>query len=222
MPAALKAQIREGRGKGANRRLRSEKKLPAVLYGKDSNMSLALNPKELKKIVDEQGINTLLDLNIEGDTQTNRVVILKDHQEHPLKEGWVHADFYEIDMTKEIKVQVPILLEGHSPAEKMGGLVEHSLHELELRCLPANIPHEIKVDMTQVKMDQVVHVSDLLIPENVEVINDSGDVVVSVHEVKVQEEAAPVEGEEGEGEVAAGAEPGKEADSAKTESKDES
>jgi len=134
----------------------------------------------------------------------------------------VHADFYEIDMSHEIKVNVPILLEGHSPAEKMGGLVEHSLHELELRCLPANIPHEIKVDMTQVQMDQVVHVSDLLMPDNVEVINDAGDVVVSVHELKVQEEPVAVEGEEIEGEIAEGAEPVKDADSKKTESKDES
>lgn len=222
MPAALKAEIREGRGKGANRRLRMEKKLPAVLYGKDSNLSLKMDPKELKKIIDEQGINTLLDLAIDGDSQAKRVVILKEHQEHPLKEGWVHADFYEIDMTHEIKVSVPILLEGRSPAEKMGGLVELALHELEMRCLPANIPHEIKVDMTQVQMDQVVHVSDLLIPDNVEVINDGGEVVVSVHEVKVKEEATPVEGEELEGAEAEGAVPAKVADSKKTESKDES
>ena len=222
MPAVLKAKIREGRGKGANRRLRLEGQLPAVLYSKDTNLSLTLNPKELKKIVEEQGINTLLDLSIDGDSQAKRLVILKEHQEHPIKEGWVHADFYEIDMNKEIKVHVPILLEGHSPAEKMGGLVELALHELEVRCLPTNIPHEIKVDMTQVEMDQVVHVSDLLIPDNVAVTGAPGMMVVSVHEVKIKEEAVPEEEELLEGEEAVAAEEGKEADSGKTESKDES
>ena len=87
MPAVLKAKIREGRGKGVNRRLRLEGQLPAVLYSKDTNLSLTLNPKELKKIVEEQGINTLLDLSIDGDSQAKRLVILKEHQEHPIKEG---------------------------------------------------------------------------------------------------------------------------------------
>ena len=117
---------------------------------------------------------------------------------------------------------MPILLDGHSPAEKMGGLVEQALHELEVRCLPTNIPHEFKVDLTQVEMDQVVHVSDLLIPDNVTVTGDPGMMVVSVHEVKIKEEAVPEEEELLEGEEAVAAEEGKEADSEKTESKDES
>ena len=217
MAIALSGKLRESRGKGASRQIRREGRLPAVLYGRENNVSLTVNPKELKKIVDEKGINTLMDLSIEGDTEKKRTVIVKDHQEHPLKDGWVHIDFYEIDMTAKIKVQVPILLEGHSPGEKLGGLVEHSLHELEVRCLPGQIPHDFKVDMAQVQLDQVVHVSDLVIPEGIEVITPAEEGVVSVHEVKAKAEPAPGEGL-GEGEIAEPALVTKKAEEADTKS----
>ena len=194
MAVALSGKIREGRGKGPNRRLRSEGLLPAVVYGGEANVSLTLNPKELKKLIEQVGINSLIELSIEGDSQKNRVVVIKDHQQHPIRDGWEHADFLEVDMKQEIKVDVPIILDGRSPGEKLGGMVEHALHTLALKCLPGNIPESITIDMTQVEMDQVVHVSDLVVPDNVEVLDNSGDAVVSVHEVKVKEEK--VEGEE--------------------------
>lgn len=204
MAVVLNGKIREGRGKGPSRRLRSQGLLPAVVYGGKSTVCLSLKPKELKKLLDKEGVNTLIELNIEGDTEKKRVVVLKDHDQHPIREGWVHADFLEVDMQQEIKVEVPIILEGRSPGEKLGGMVELNLHTLEVKCLPGNIPESIKVDMTQVLMDQVVHVSDLNIPENVEVIANPGESVVSVHEVKVKEaKAGEEEGLEGAAEGAA-------------------
>ena len=201
MSNALSGKIREGRGKGANRRLRGEGKLPAVLYGKDSTVALTIQPKELKKLLEEKGINALIELSIEGDSKDKRVVVLKDHQEHPIKEGWVHADFFEIDMKDKIKVNAPIILVGHSPGEKLGGIVEHSLHNLEIRCLPNEIPEKFEVNMEEVQLDQVIHVSDLKIPENIEVLANMEEVIVSVHEVKTKEEkpeGEEVEGAEGE------------------------
>ena len=188
MAVALKAKIREGRGKGANRRLRGEGLLPAVVYGGKANVSLTVNPKELQKLIEQAGINSLIELVIEGDSEKKRVVVLKDHQQHPIRDGWHHADFLEVDMQQEIKVDVPIILEGHSPGEKLGGLVEHNLHTLAVKCLPGEIPESIKVDMTQVQLDQVLHVSDLTVPDNLEVQNNPSESVVSVHEVKVKEE----------------------------------
>jgi large subunit ribosomal protein L25 len=204
MAVALKGKIREGRGKGANRKLRATGMLPAVVYGGKSNVSFTLNPKELKKLIEKAGINSLIELAIEGDTEPKRVVVIKDHQQHPIRPGWEHADFLEVDMKQAIKVDVPIILEGHSPGEKLGGMVEHNLHTLSVKCLPGEIPESIKVDMTQVELDQVVHVSDLTVPDNIEVLDHLSDSVVSVHEVKVKEEAPEeeelVEGaEEGEG-----------------------
>ena len=199
MAVALKGKIREGRGKGANRKLRSAGLLPAVVYGASSNVSLSVNPKELKKLVEKEGLNSLIELAIEGDTEKKRVVVIKDHQQHPVRDGWEHADFLEVDMKQEIKVDVPIILQGDSPGEKLGGMVEHNLHTLNVKCLPGEIPESFIVDMTQVQLDQVVHVSDLTIPDNVEVLDNLSESVVSVHEVKVKEEA-PAEEEAVEGE----------------------
>ena len=217
MAVALKGKIREGRGKGANRRLRDEGMLPAVVYGGKSNVSLMVNPKELKKLIEQAGINSLIELAIEGDSEQKRVVVIKDHQQHPVRDGWEHADFLEVDMKQKIKVDVPIILEGHSPGEKLGGMVELNLHTLSVKCLPGEIPESIKIDMTQVELDQVVHVSDLVVPESAEVLDNLSESVVSVHEVKVKEEAPAEE------ELVEGAEEGAEAPAAeKAEDKGES
>ncbi len=205
MAVALNGKIREGRGKGANRRLRGEGLLPAVVYGGKANVSFTVNPKDLKKLIEQAGINSLIELVIEGDSEKKRVVVLKDHQQHPIRDGWDHADFLEVDMQQAIKVDVPIILEGHSPGEKQGGLVELNLHTLAVKCLPGQIPESIKVDMTQVELDQVIHVSDLTVPDNLEVLDNPSASVVSVHEVKIVEEAPAEE------ELVEGAEEGVEA-----------
>jgi len=204
MAVALNGIIREGRGKGANRKLRATGMLPAVVYGGNSTVSLTVNPKELKKLIAEEGINSLIELVIEGDSEPKRVVVIKDHQQHPIRPGWEHADFLEVDMKQAIKVDVPIILEGNSPGEKLGGMVEHNLHTLSVKCLPGEIPESIKVDMTQVQLDQVVHISDLTVGENIEILDHLSEAVVSVHEVKVKAEATTeaAEGAE-EGAVAA-------------------
>ena len=229
MAVALKGKIREERGKGPNRRLRVEGLLPAVVYGGKANVSLTVNPRELKKLIEQAGINSLIELAIEGDSEKKRIVVIKDHQQHPIRDGWEHADFFEVDMKQEIKVDVPIILEGSSPGEKLGGMVEHNLNTLAVKCLPGEIPEAIKVDMTQVELDQVVHVSDLVVPENIEVLDNPSDSVVSVHEVKVVEEKPEeeelvegaeegVEGEEG-AEAKAGEKAGEKAESAEPEKK---
>ena len=216
MAVALKGKIREERGKGPNRRLRVEGLLPAVVYGGKANVSLTVNPKDLKKLIEQAGINSLIELAIEGDSEKKRVVVIKDHQQHPIRDGWEHADFFEVDMKQEIKVDVPIVLEGSSPGEKLGGLVEHNLNTLAVKCLPGEIPESIKVDMTQVELDQVVHVSDLVVPENIEVLDNPSESVVSVHEVKIKEEVPEEE------EVVEGLEEGEEAPEAeKAEEKSE-
>lgn len=199
MAVALKGTLRQSLGKGANRKLRSEGLLPAVVYGGKSNVNVAVNPKELKKLIEKAGINSLIELSIEGDSEPKRVVVIKDHEQHPIRDGWDHADFLEVDMKQEIKVDVPIILVGHSPGEKLGGMVEQNLHTVEVKCLPGEIPESFKVDMTQVELDQVVHISDLTVPDNVEILDHLSEAVVSVHEVKVKEEE-PAEEEAVEGE----------------------
>jgi large subunit ribosomal protein L25 len=200
--SALAGKIREVTGKSATRKLRNDETMPAVLYGLKDNVSLTVNPKELKKLLAAKGRNALIELKIDGGSE--RSVVLKEFQSHPIRPGWVHADFLEVDVTKKIRVKVPVLLVGHSPGEKMGGLVNHILRTIEVESIPMNIPEKIEIQMAEVQLDDVVHVSDISVGEGVEIINDPSDAVVTVHVEKVKEEKA--EGEEVlEGEAAAAA-----------------
>jgi large subunit ribosomal protein L25 len=202
--SALAGKIREVTGKSATRKLRSEEAMPAVLYGLKDNLNLTVNPKELNKLLIARGRNALIELKIDGDA--DRSVVLKEFQSHPLRTGWIHADFLEVDVTKKIRVKVPILLVGTSPGEKQGGLVNQIIRNLEVESIPSNIPEKIEIQMDNIELNEVIHVSDLVIGEGVEIINDPSEAVVTVHVEKVKEEKS--EGEEGaEGETADAAEP---------------
>ena len=189
MAVVLGGKIREANGKSGARQVRREAGLPGILYGLEENVCLQVSSKQFHKLIKEKGENVLIDLAIEGDSKKQRQVMLKDYQAHPLKEAWLHVDFLELDMNKKIKAHVPVLLLGHSPGEKLGGLVNHAAHSLDVECLPGDIPNAIEVDMEKVEMDQVVHVSDLTVSENIQILNRPGDVVVSVYidKVKVEE-----------------------------------
>jgi large subunit ribosomal protein L25 len=216
--SVLTGKIREANGKSAARKLRTDECIPAVVYGLNDNVSLSINPKELSKLIDDKGRNVLIELKVDGDSAENRNVVLKELQTHPLKPGWVHIDFLEIDISKKIKVKVPIFLVGVSPGEKQGGIVNHIIRALEIESLPNAIPEKFEVDMSEVELNQMIRVSDLNLGESVQIVNDPNDIVLNVHLEKVKEEAP--EGEEGE-EGAEGAE-GAEEDKAPAESKDDS
>lgn len=195
--SALAGKLREVTGKSAIRKIRNDETMPAVLYGLKDNINLVVNPKELKKLLLEKGRNALIELNIDGDA--SRSVVLKEYQAHPLKAGWLHADFLEVDVTKKIRVKVPVLLVGTAPGEKMGGIVNHILRHIEIESIPRNIPEKIEMAMGEVQLNQTLHVSDLVVGENVEIINPPGEAVVTVHEEKAKEvKAADEEGEEAE------------------------
>ena len=213
--SALAGKLRETTGKSATRKLRNEEAMPAVMYGLKDNISMIINPKELKKLLEAKGRNALIELKIEGDA--DRSVVLKEFQSHPLRTGWIHADFLEVDVTKTIRVKVPVLLIGTSPGEKQGGLVNHIIRNLEVESIPRNIPEKIEIQMGEVQLNQVIHVSDLAVGDGVEIVNDPSDAVVTVHVEKVKEEKAETEeGAEGEAaDAAAPADAGKKEDGSK-------
>ncbi|MBC8283622.1 MAG: 50S ribosomal protein L25 [Nitrospinae bacterium] len=200
--SALTGKIREANGKSAARKLRTDECIPAVIYGLNDNVSVSVNPKELKKLIDAKGRNVLIELKVEGDSAENRNVVLKELQTHPLRPGWLHIDFLEIDVSKKIKVKIPVELVGISPGEKQGGHVNHIIQALEIECLPIEIPEKVEVQMGEIQLNEMVHVSDLKLGGSVTILDDPNDVVVNVHLEKVKEEKA--EGEEGE-EAEAGA-----------------
>jgi large subunit ribosomal protein L25 len=186
-----------------------------VVYGSGKEpVAVSFDPKVLEGKIkaSHAGINTLFDL--EGDAEVaNRTVMVKDLQREPVRGAVLHADFFEIDMTERIHVSVPIHLSGSPPGLLEGGVIEHTLRELELACLPNAIPDELVADVSQLELGQSLHVSDISLPGSVELISDLELSVISVVLPKIVEEevVAPEEGEElAEGEERAEGEEGEE------------
>ncbi len=197
--SVLAGKLRKVTGKSATRDVRNDEAMPAVMYGLKDNLNLIVDPKELQKLLKENGRNALIELNIEGDSSRN--VVLKEYQSHPLRSGWLHADFLEVDVTKKIKVKVPVVLVGTAPGEKLGGMINHIIRHLEIESTPRNIPEKIEFPIGEVQLNQVIHVSDLVVQEDVTIINLPTDVVLTLHEEKVKEEK-PEDEEVAEGEEA--------------------
>ena len=191
--------------------MRRNGEIPAVLYGLKDNLSFSVCADNLKDILTAKGQNALIDLNLEGNKK--RKVIIKEFQSHPLKERWVHVDFLEVDVVKPVKVNVDVHLIGKSAGEKMGGLVHQVLKSIHVECLPTDIPQSVDLDVTAVELGQVLHVSDLSIPDKVKILHQPNEAIVSVHLEKVKEEKTEDE-ELAEGETEATA------DAATTEDSD--
>mgnify|MGYP003961040405 FL=1 len=211
MSEVLSGKIREKTGKVATKEVRRNGEIPAVLYGLKDNLSFSVCADNLKDILTAKGQNALIDLNLEGNKK--RKVIIKEFQSHPLKERWVHVDFLEVDVAKPVKVNVDVHLIGKSAGEKMGGLVHQVLKSIHVECLPTDIPQSVDLDVTAVELGQVLHVSDLSIPDKVKILHEPNEAIVSVHLEKVKEEKTEEE-ELAEGETEATA------DAATTEDSD--
>jgi large subunit ribosomal protein L25 len=204
MSLELNATLREDQGKGASRRLRHAKQLPAIVYGgKTDPVSISLLQKDVQhKLPDESFYSQVLSLNIEGKTED---VLVRDIQHHPYRQEVMHMDFIRVDAKKVVHVhsQLHFIGEEVSPGVKTeDGVISHVLIEVELECLPKNIPEFIEVDLSEMHVGDVIHLSDLKVPEGVEVLalkhgDDNDSVVASMHARKVaieteeEEEGAP-------------------------------
>ena len=193
------AESRTETGKNVNRRLRTRGLIPGVLYGaKKEAVPVAVSPKEITSILrSKTGENTLFDLEIGG---SRRKVILKEFQVEPIKGSLLHADFYEVALDKTIEVKVHIEVTGVPVGVKVeGGLLDFVTRELEIECLPSDIPEKITVDVSELGMNQSIRVSDLKVPEKVKMLSEPDLVVVHVVPPRAEEEvaavAAPAEGE---------------------------
>ena len=213
MSEVLSGKIREKTGKVATKEVRRNGEIPAVLYGLKDNLSFSVCPDNLNDILTAKGQNALIDLNLEGNKK--RKVILKEFQSHPLKERWVHVDFLEVDVTKTVKVSVNVHLIGKSAGEKMGGLVNQVLKSIHVECLPVDIPQSVDLDVTAVELGQVLHVSDLSLPDKVKILHQPNEVILSVQLEKVKEEETTEDEELAESETEATADAATEEDSDK-------
>lgn len=202
----IEAFPRDDQGRGASRRLRrEERKIPAIIYGGNKEATpIAIWHNELKKALENEAFfSHILTVELGGKKES---VILKDLQRHPYKPILTHADFLRVDKDHEIHVNVPLhfINEESAPAIKLhGGVANHQINEVEVICLPQNLPEFIEVDMTPVEMDQVVHLSDLKLPEGVRVAalqqgEDHDLPVVAIHKPRGAKADDAEEGEEGE------------------------
>lgn len=201
----IKAEKRDSRGKNEARRMRAAGKIPAVVYGgKGGSVSIATDLADLAAVLrSDSGANTVFSLEIAGEETTD--VIFQDRQIHPLKGRLIHADLRRLVKGEKIEMTVPIHLEGDPVGVKMdGGMLEQPMREVKILCEPAKAPESITVDVTELKLGDVLHVSDLKVDSGIEIHAPGDSVVASVHEVKeaslepqIEEGAEPeVAGEE--------------------------
>ena len=206
----LNAELRNDMGKGASRRLRSAGKVPAILYGghKDPT-SITLTHNELAhQVASEAFFSHILTINLDGKEEN---AIVKDLQRHPSKPIIMHIDLQRVSATENIRVHVPLhfINEATSPGVKGGGLVAHSVIEVEVQCLPKSLPEYIEVDLGNLELNQIIHLSDLKLPAGVELVELShgeghDQAVASIHMPRAAKEAEEAEGGETPAAPAAG------------------
>lgn len=189
----LKANIRETVGKGISS-LRSTGMVPGNVYGKGKeNVNVSVSLHDIEKVYREHGTTSILLLDIEGNGQKN--VLLHDISFNAINSKIEHIDFYEVNMTEKITTNVPLSFVGDSAAviELQGSLLTNK-DEVEIECLPADLPHNIEVDISVlVDFEATIHVSDIKVPEGVEIKDNPEDVVVVVEAPRSEEELAELE-----------------------------
>jgi len=198
---ALTAQVRKTLGKGAARSLRRQSLVPAVLYGRDLESTLlSVSRGDVEKATSTASAeNILIDLTItDGESRRNQRAMIRETQVDPVKRTILHVDFLGISMDRQITVEVPVNLVGDPVGVAAGGMLQQVLRSVGISCLPDRIPDTLALDVSSLTMGHSLHVSDLQVPEGVELLSDPQLTIATVLAPKKMEEkpAAPAEGEE--------------------------
>lgn len=199
-------------GKGSVRRLRRSGVVPAVFYGpKRSTVAINVNAAEFeKKLLHLEGSHLIRLINGGGDTELHdKMALLREKQLHPVTGLVLHADFYEVDLTERLVVSIPLHFIGKAAGVVVGGILQPILREIEVECLPTEIPEFVELDVSPLGIHEALHVSDLTLPTGVTPVGDPTRTVVTVVPPTVEEtkpaeaaEAVPVEGAPAEGAAA--------------------
>ena len=200
MEATLEVSKREGRGKNEARRLRADGRVPAVVYGpakdgrRPEGVPVAVDPKEVLRILhSESGANTLIKLKFDG---AESQVMVKEYQLDPTTHQLLHADFYQLAMDRAITVTVPILGKGEPKGVKQqGGMLDFVTREVQVLCLPKDIPEHIDIDVSELMLHQAVRLRDLPVNPKWKPMNEPDTMLVHVVLPKAEEVPAPAEGE---------------------------
>jgi large subunit ribosomal protein L25 len=207
---ALTAQVREKAGKGVARELRRNAQIPAVLYSHGKSMPISMGNKEITTILNaEGGKHALLNLTLQGTKEAaERMALIKDYELDPITGKLMHIDLMEVAMDEKVKVQVAIHLTGSAIGVKEGGILQYGLHQVEIECLPQQIPSHFDVDIAAVKVNESLHVRDIQTPEGVKILNDADATIMTIQppvsEAKLESmlaTGAPAAAAEGEPEL---------------------
>jgi large subunit ribosomal protein L25 len=185
----LQAEKRELSTKGTVRSMRRQGRIPGVAYGdNEAPISLSVDEKTVLSILkSERGRNSLINLKIDG---SSHAVLLKEIQRHPITRSLWHVDFHRVSLKKKIETTVPIHVKGEAPGVKLGGgILEHVLRDLKVRCLPTEIPASIDADVSNLQVNQGIKAKDLPLPQGVELLVDPEVVVVNIVSPTILEEA---------------------------------
>jgi large subunit ribosomal protein L25 len=204
---SLSANARDGKGKGAARSLRSQGQVPAVIYGHGRDpQALALNARDLDKMLSHiQAESTVIEVTVGGQTAKT---LIREIQRHPIKRQILHVDFQALVAGEKVTVSIPIVLLGIPEGVRLeGGVLDQTLREIEIEVDPSNIPDHVEYDITNMVIGDSVHISDLKVPEGVEVIDDPETSVAVLAAPRAVIEETPAVAEAVEGEAGAVAEP---------------
>lgn len=188
----LTATPRTDNGKGASRRLRAEGKLPAVTYGPGVEpVGLVVSPEEVTSVLkSDRGRNSVVQFDIAGQAV---IAMISEYQYHPVTRKLLHADFLQVKEDTKVEVTIPLHLTGKCKGITMGGKLRQVFRELPIRCVPSAIPVDLSYDITELELDQSIKISDLNLPEGVEVLIGAKRTVAAValdSRAKKEEEAA--------------------------------
>jgi large subunit ribosomal protein L25 len=195
----LSVEARGDRGKGAARRLRRAGKVPGVFYGpKSSAMPIAVDRKDFAAHVANLEGSHLIRFESGAKDLQKRVALVREVQHHPVDGGILHVDFYEVDLTQRLRVTVPLHFVGKAKGVAEGGILQPIIREMEVECLPTDIPQFIEVDVTPLDIHDAVHLADVPMPASVTAVVETNEAVVTVLPPSVEEvKVAEAEGEAG-------------------------
>jgi large subunit ribosomal protein L25 len=179
---ALTAQIREQAGKGIARGLRREKRIPAVLYSHGKSMPIAMLNKDVTKVLSKEGgEHALINLTIEGGVEAGeRMALIKDYQVDHLTGALIHLDLLEVAMNEKVKVSVAVHLVGSAAGVKEGGIVQYGMRQLEIECLPNEIPDFIEANISDLKVNESLHIRDITVPDGVRILSDGESTLATI------------------------------------------
>ena len=177
---SIEAELRTKTGKGVARKIRRNGLIPGVVYGRGNEpRSIKVDPLDIEKLLHSNAIFDLTFVGEDGE-EDESTVIIKDYQKDVIKEDLLHVDFQFISMDEKITVSVPMKLEGEAEGVRDGGVLQQLLRQIEIDALPAEIPEEITLDISELEVGESLSVSDLELPESVDLVTDKDEVIVTV------------------------------------------